>query len=468
MPALVATSEILASTSVASRRDDDAGLHRAPNDGFVRAVADEKLFDESRRQTFFDNGSGIEQESSLLASSLGRRQLRQPLRTITSQAEVIHGVMVLPCRDRNQWLRKRSTFGRNTQSLIEPVMSRDLSEFIRELNFVAGDDDNGARLDHFVGDKVFWRSRTDIKSRIKNDRILLNDKPAKPAARLRKGDRVVVIVQPEDLPDQDPADVPLDIIDEDDSIVVLNKGVGMLVHPTGRHVYDTLINALFLRYRRSGADKRGVVPHVVHRLDRNTSGVLVIAKSEAVKQTLQDDFEARRPRKSYLALVEGCPSDLSGEIAFDLERDPDAEIRVKMRAVPPGGRGQKSLTEFEVVERFTDHDHGLDHALVRAWPKTGRQHQIRVHLAALGHAILADPLYGDPRSVGPDGAADAVLHRQALHAESLELPHPVTRKPMRWTAPLPGDMQTLVDALRAGKRLTRFEDRQSQHWKTRR
>ena len=334
-------------------------------------------------------------------------------------------------------------------------MAKDLSRQISEVRFRVGPAESGQRLDHFIGDRVFWRSRTDLQKRVRAGTVLINGSPRKASAAVREGDEVTVLVNPEDLPDQDPASIELSIIEEDEHMVVLDKQPGLVVHPTGRHVYDTMMNALALRYRLNGEAEAGVEPHVVHRLDRNTSGVMVVAKNFESKQFLQDEFQSRRPQKAYLALCEGLVEQDEGAIDFPLDRDPNAEIRLKMGVIEGG---LASLTNFEVVERFEEH------SLVRALPRTGRQHQIRVHLAAVGHPIVADPLYGDPRSVGVEGGAGPLLERQALHAEQLHIKHPTRKVERHYEASCAPDMQALIDALRDGRRSRHLQDDQSARW----
>lgn len=335
-------------------------------------------------------------------------------------------------------------------------MPKDLSQFLEEVRLPVGRDASGERLDLFLTDKIFWRSRTDLQNRIKRGKVLVNERRAKPSTRLQTGDEVCVIVEPSDLPDQDPAKIALDILHEEAGFVVVAKQAGLVVHPTGRHVYDTLMNALFLRYRENGETEEGVEPHVVHRLDRDTSGVICVAKNFAVKKNVSEQFEARTPRKGYLALVEGRfpedPVDCNAPIARDLK----AEIKLKMCVQEDG---LASHTRFEVVENFREH------ALVRCLPKTGRQHQIRVHLAHLGHAILCDPLYGDPRSLGFDAEAEPLLERQALHAETLSLLHPEkANETISFRAPLPPDMSAMAEGLRGDGHLVFLRDVQSQRW----
>ncbi len=331
-------------------------------------------------------------------------------------------------------------------------MARDLSQILQHVTFVVGDEDVGRRLDHFVGDKVFWRSRSDLQKRIKAGAILLDGATTKPSLKLRAGQIVTVQVRPEDLPDQDPAAIAVEVLFEDDDIVVVNKQAGLVVHPTGRHVYDTLMNALHLRYR----DNPEASPHVVHRLDRMTSGVLVVAKREASKKILQDAFEAREPEKVYHALVEGEPNEETFDVEQPIGSDEASAIRLKMCVRADGAFAR---TRFRVLERFDDL------SVVEATLETGRQHQIRVHLSWAGWPVLADPLYGNPHSIGFESNGEApTLRRQALHAGELSLTHPRTREALTFRAPWPSDMQKLLDGRRSGRLLKQMDDEQSGRW----
>ena len=331
-------------------------------------------------------------------------------------------------------------------------MTRDLSKFLEEVRFVVPPEDADLRLDHFVVDKIFWRSRRDLQDRIRKGRILLRGAHSKPSARLRAGDEVIVLVSPSDLPDQDPGSIDLSLLLENDQVIVLNKQPGVLVHPTGRHVYDTLMNALHLRFRDQGQREE---IHVVHRLDRNTSGVLVFARNLQAKQALQHAFETAHPRKEYLAVVDGLMASDRGTIEEPIGPDDKAEIRLKMCVRPDG---LPSRTHWQVEERFDAH------TLVRVRIETGRQHQIRVHLRHLGHPVLCDPLYGDPRSVGAPGE-EPVLERQALHAELLEMDLPGREGTTQCRAPLHRDMEDVIALLRAGVALRAGRDIQSARWR---
>ncbi|MFT7617779.1 MAG: 23S rRNA pseudouridine1911/1915/1917 synthase [Planctomycetota bacterium] len=331
-------------------------------------------------------------------------------------------------------------------------MAKDLSKYLEEVRFVAGEKDCELRLDHFLMGKIFWRSRSDIQDRIKKGKILLRGAKSKASARLKLNDEVIVVITQEDLPDQDPRSIEINLIFENDEVVIVNKQAGVVVHPIGRHVYNTMLNALALRFKKA---QTGEHPHVVHRLDRDTSGVLVVAKTQAAKKTLQEVFEERHPRKEYLAIVEGVIKEDEGEINAPLGRDDKADIRLKM-CVREGG--QTSRSHWFVEERFAAH------TLVRVRIETGRQHQIRVHLLHLGFPVVADPLYGDPRSVGLFGE-EPLLERQALHAALLQIKVPGTPIESEYCAGLPEDMNSVIEALRRGETLTKSRDVQSSRWR---
>jgi 23S rRNA pseudouridine1911/1915/1917 synthase len=321
------------------------------------------------------------------------------------------------------------------------VALKDLSKPTTELSRTVGDSEAGGRLDHALAAWITWRSRSDLQERIRAGTVLVNGAPSKASARVKAGDVVTVLVTPDPGARVDAGAIPLRILHEEPLFVVLDKPAGAVIHPVGRYVLDTLMNVLHARYR-----PEGVVPMVVHRLDKDTSGVLVVAKDEAARKTLGAAFEGRAVAKEYLALVHGA---VAADTTIDLPigPDPSGVNKTKMASVP-GGR--PSRTEVRVVERFARA------TLVRCIPLTGRQHQIRVHLAATGHPILADALYSGRDSVtaaelgiAAASADEVVLSRQALHAARLDVPHPATGARMVFEAPLAPDLESLRQRLGA-------------------
>jgi 23S rRNA pseudouridine1911/1915/1917 synthase len=293
-------------------------------------------------------------------------------------------------------------------------------------------------------------SRALFKKAIEQQQVLVNGIPVKTARRLRVNDRISVRLP--QLPDQTlPAeDLPLEIVYEDDSIVVLDKAAGMIVHPGKGNYRGTLAGALQFHFDRLSDSAGRLRPGIVHRLDRDTSGLLVIAKDNAVHHRLSGQFERREVTKEYFALAHG---------EFDLDRDEiSAAIRInpkkreKMVVSADTEHARPAETFYEVDARFRGF------TAVRLFPKTGRTHQLRVHLQHIGHPIVADRLYGggahlrlsDVAGVpaGSLAAGDRVLiARQALHARRLAFRHPQSGKALEFEAPLPDDIRETLDAL---------------------
>lgn len=345
---------------------------------------------------------------------------------------------------------------------LPPDPFRDLSRPIERVDFPVNRPDEGRRIDVFLALRLSWRSRTGVKRLLEEGRVLWSAAPGeaerratRAAMRVAEGMRVSVLTQHPRLPltamDLDAASRELEIVYEDAWIVAVNKPAGMTAHPAGRHLYDTLISALHRRYR-SADPARDVVPRLCHRLDRETSGVVLVSKDEALRHHLGRMFEERRIEKEYLAVVEGEPADDAGVIDLPLDRARASKVRVKM-AVSRGGL--PSTTRYEVVERLP----GI--TLVRCRPLTGRQHQIRVHLAAVGHPIVGDKIYGpdeqhflDSLQERLDETARAALRlpRHALHAHRLSFTHPETGARVSCIAPLPPDLEAFLAAARAARR----------------
>ncbi len=280
----------------------------------------------------------------------------------------------------------------------------------------------GRRLDVFLTEVQGDLSRSYVQKLIGEGRVRANETPAKAHYRIKEGDQITLKV-----PDPEPLEVvaepiPLNVVYEDEAMLVIDKPPGRVVHPAPGHTRGTLVNAL-LHHCRNLPGIGGVErPGIVHRLDKDTSGLMVVAKTDAALASLQQQFEQRRVRKIYLALVRGRLQPERGVIDRPIARHP---VHRKKMAAAAGGR--EAVTEYEVVEHFKGYD------LVRLHLKTGRTHQIRVHLASLGHPVLGDALYGG-RSPAPPPP------RQALHAHRLELLHPLTQKPQHFESPWPEDL----------------------------
>jgi 23S rRNA pseudouridine1911/1915/1917 synthase len=306
----------------------------------------------------------------------------------------------------------------------------------------------GMRLDQYVHLHIADHSRTDIQRAIQAGRITVNGQPSKPSYKVRKGDRLLIDLPPpaHDIPV--PENIPLDILYQDQWLAVINKPPDMVVHPAKGNWTGTLVNALHWHFREhlsteSGCWRAGIV----HRLDKDTSGVILIAKDDAVHRDLAWQFESRQIFKEYLAITQG-----------ELDRDADyIEGGIKLHPhdrqkmiVSTDPDAKPALSYYEVLERFRGY------TLVKVQPRTGRTHQIRVHLLHVGCPVLADRLYsGRDRLVlseltplGGNAADVVLLQRQALHAYRLRFRHPCTQQWIEVEAPLPADMQQALAALR--------------------
>lgn len=301
-----------------------------------------------------------------------------------------------------------------------------------------GPEHAGTRLDIYLASQFEGWSRARLQRLIENEDVLVNGKVAKPSYKLREHDEVEVelITPPADL--FTPENIPLDIVYEDETLVVVNKPAGLVVHPAAGTPSGTLANALAYHFQQLPG--REVRPGIVHRLDRDTSGLLVVAKTEAALENLSDQFRDRTVFKSYVALVHGRMAADSGKIDQPLARDRSNRTRM---AVVRGGRN--ALTLYRVrqsFERFTLLDVEL---------KTGRTHQIRVHLAWLKHPVVADETYGGGRDNtirDPQLRARVRnLKRHFLHAEKLGFMHPVKREWMKFESPMPEELIELLARL---------------------
>ena len=267
-------------------------------------------------------------------------------------------------------------------------------------------DMDGERIDVFVARRLPDLSRSRVRRLLESGAVLLDGRPARPSHRLTTGQRVRVAVPPPEPDGAQPEAIPLDVLYEDADLLAVNKPAGMTVHPAPGHATSTLVNAV-LAHSSDLSGVGGVLrPGIVHRLDRDTSGVILVAKNDAAHQALASQLKERRIEKVYLALVEGTPRPAEGVIDAPIARDPRNRRRM---AIVEGGR--EAVTAYRVVERLR----GV--ALVEARPKTGRTHQIRVHLAAIGHPIVGDALYGH---------ASPLVSRQFRHAWRITFAHPRT------------------------------------------
>ena len=302
-------------------------------------------------------------------------------------------------------------------------------------------EDAGERLDRYLTRQLPMHSRAYLQQLIAEKQILVDGRAAKPGYRLRASDRISVSLPPPKPSSMLPQPIPLDVLYEDAYLLVVNKAAGMVVHPGPGNASGTLVNALLAHCTHLSGIGGIERPGIVHRLDKDTSGVMVVAKDDATHRGLARLFADRQVMKLYLAIVRGAIRDAEGVIDAAIGRH--AVYRRKMSTQTRVGR--QAVTEFRVLERF-----GL-YTLVELRPRTGRTHQIRVHMAAMGHPLLGDPTYGRNRKElqrSPLAHQLSWLRRQALHAWVLGLVHPVTGAWLECRAPLPADLEHLLAILR--------------------
>ncbi len=311
------------------------------------------------------------------------------------------------------------------------------------VSLAVAESDADTRLDAFLAAQIDGWSRARLQRLIEDEEVLVNGKPAKASHKLRQGDEIEVELTPPPAASFTPENIPLNIIFEDDSLLVVNKPAGLVVHPAAGIHSGTLANALAFHFQQLSTRAGEIRPGIVHRLDQGTSGLMVVAKNEATHESLADQFRAREVYKSYLALVHGVVKQESGRIEQPIARDPRTRIRM---AVVPAGRGALSL--YKVRRSFKSF------TLLEVELKTGRTHQIRVHLSWLKHPVVGDEVYGGGRDKTVQDvrlrAAIRKLQRQFLHAERLGFRHPVSGESLQFVAPLPVELENLLAELGAG------------------
>jgi 23S rRNA pseudouridine1911/1915/1917 synthase len=290
------------------------------------------------------------------------------------------------------------------------------------------------RLDKFLVGLLQEFSRSRIQGLIADGFVDVNGHAAKKAGQtLESGFNVTVRIPPAVPTDLVAEDIPLDILFENDDLIVVNKPAGMVVHPAAGHASGTLVNAL-LGYDPElegiGGEER---PGVVHRLDKETSGLILLAKNERAHRWLQDQFRLRKVEKTYLALVDGKPPTPSGRVEAYIGRDPSHRKRM---AIVPESRGREAISEYKTVESFKDY------TLLQFHPLTGRTHQIRLHCAFLGCPIVGDKIYGKKHS-------SIKLGRHFLHAYRLKIVLPGEKEPRHFEAPLPNELENVLITLRS-------------------
>ena len=297
----------------------------------------------------------------------------------------------------------------------------------------AGAEDAGARIDVCLAAKL-GVSRSNMQKLLEDGRVKRGDKVLKANYKVREGEVYTVdIPEPEPI-EAVPEDIPLDIIYEDDDVVVLNKARGMVVHPAPGNYTGTLVNALLYHCKNLSGINSAIRPGIVHRLDKDTSGIMIVAKNDAAHIALSQQIQSKTAVRTYLAVVRGNIKTDSGTIETQIARDKND--RKKMAVVKEGGR--EAITDYEVLERFGKY------TLVRCKLRTGRTHQIRVHMEYLGYPLVGDPKYSPMKT-------PFAIKGQALHSHTLEFTHPRTGERMKFEAPLPEDMHKIITRLHNGQ-----------------
>ncbi len=303
---------------------------------------------------------------------------------------------------------------------------------------VVAEQEAGMRLDRFLVLRSLPHSRSQMKRMIEGQACLVNGEAARPARRLKAADTVCFTPPPPAPQEALPEQIPLSVLFEDASVIVVDKPAGMVVHPAAGHAGGTLVNALLGHCPLApGGDP--FRPGIVHRLDKLTSGVMVASKTEQATESLARQFAAHSVERRYWTVVEGHLAQPQGCFETLHGRRPNDRLRFSSRVQ----RGRRAVTHYRVLRPLRGA------TLVEARLETGRTHQVRVHFADVGHPVLGDPLYGRPPTADPARQAAARLGRQALHARVLAFDHPRSGQRLRYVTPPPPDMQDLIAALTA-------------------
>lgn len=290
-------------------------------------------------------------------------------------------------------------------------------------------EDAGQRLDHHLQARMAEYSRSRLQEWVKDGHVTVNGKGSKPSLVLKGGERIVVT--PAALPPlrAEAEDLPVAVLYEDAAVIGINKAAGMVVHAGAGNHTGTLVNALLHRFGALSSEGGDLRPGIVHRLDKETSGVLVVARTDAAHRDLAEQFQSRTVEKIYLALVHGVVKSETGTVDKPITRDPVRRTRMTCKLAT----GRTALTHWKVLRRFGKH------TLLEVKIGTGRTHQIRVHLSSLGHPIVGDTLYGAP-------ASRILPERFFLHAARLTFRSPATGGDVTLEAPLPGELAGIIDA----------------------
>jgi len=326
----------------------------------------------------------------------------------------------------------------------------------------------GQRLDQFLAAQLEGVSRSRVQMLIDQGDVLVGEEREKASFKLRGGERIRITGEPHPAPLKATAeDIPLDVVYEDSDLAVINKPAGMMVHAGSGQNEDarskgTLVNALLYRFKKLSSTGGDLRPGIVHRLDKDTSGLIVVAKNDRAHQALGEMFASRQMKKTYIALVEGDLEEAKGTVTAALSRDPMRRTRM---TTMPNENARSAVSHYEVVRRLKTRFGKF--TLVRVRIETGRTHQIRVHLASLGHPVVGDTLYGGAGQLTDQVASNAATSRAArrkaeperlrlgrnfLHAARLEFKHPRTGKALELEAPLPKELEGFLERLKSAEK----------------
>lgn len=315
------------------------------------------------------------------------------------------------------------------------------------------------RLDQYLVDRVGYLSRAGVQKLVAEGLVKVNGKPAKSSYHPRDGDMVEMVAPPEPVNEIVPEDIPLDIVYEDDHLMALNKQADLIIHPARGRWHGTLVNGLVYYGKKWSTINGEWRPGILHRLDRNTTGIMLVAKSDEAHWRIARQFENRTIQKNYIAICHGV-LELLGDV-IDMPIGKDKYVREKQAVRKEESGGKPAVTKYQVMETFTSPpgmqmdtgEHAADRnkphppakfSLIQLFPKTGRTHQLRVHMSAIGYPMVGDTMYGG-RCVT---LGDFRFARQALHAYQITFVHPVTLNTLTLEAPLPPDFQGLLTILR--------------------
>ena len=328
-----------------------------------------------------------------------------------------------------------------------------------ETEFRVGEENAGRRLDQFLVTQLADVSRARVQQLIAAEQVLVDGKAAKASFKLRGQETVKLLGTPPAPPLRATAEeIPLDVVYEDADLAVVNKPAGMMVHAGAGATDDernrgTLVNALLHRFAALSEVGGELRPGIVHRLDRNTSGLIVVAKNDASHRKLARQFSEREVSKHYIALAHGWTKQDRGTISAAISRD----VQRRTRMTTKGSGGRTAISHYSVVEKF-ESEYGK-YSLVEVKIETGRTHQIRVHLSSIGHPIVGDTLYGAPAEIrGERGSEILALPRQFLHAAKVEFRQPRSGKPLKFESDLPQELRDFLDKVKGTNTLLKLKD----------